>query len=200
MFDERMRWLKDGMFNPLAGWVSGWRPWVLSAVGLVCGLVGAWAFAFNWYLAGLILWFLNRLFDGLDGSVARLYDKKSDLGGYVDIMFDFIVYAAIPVGLLWGAWTELGAVALIFMLCTFYVNGASWMYLAAILEKRRAANPEQLTTVVMPAGLVGAIETFIFYTLFMVWPGYLAELYIVFGLLVVVTVGQRFWWAVRMLA
>ena len=42
-----------------------------------------------------MLLLLNRLLDGLDGAVARAAGS-TDLGGFLDITMDFLVYSAIP--------------------------------------------------------------------------------------------------------
>ncbi len=195
MFDEQMRGIKDGVFDPLAQLLLAIPPWFFSVVGL---LVGLWAAVALWqqqYALGFGLWFLNRVFDGLDGAVARQCGKQSDFGGYLDIIVDFVVYAAIPVGLAVGRGETAVYLALIFLLSSFYVNGASWMYLAAILEKRKLAHSDRLTTITMPTGLIGGVETIIFYTAFIFFPAYLAWLFTAMGLLVLITIGQRLIWA-----
>ena len=48
------------------------------------------------YIA-LIFFILNRFFDGVDGTLARL-KKPTDLGGFYDIIFDFITFSLIPFG------------------------------------------------------------------------------------------------------
>ena len=152
------------------------------------------------YLLGLLFWGLNRLFDGLDGAIARLSGQTSDFGGYLDIIFDFIVYAIIPIGLVLGQGGGDGGMltlALIFLLSTYYINSASWMYLAAILEKRNQGNADRLTSITMPAGLVGGTETILFYTAFILFPSYLVFQFGLMGLLIVVTIGQRLIWAAR---
>lgn len=55
-------------------------------------------------------------------------------------------------------------------------QSASWMYLAAILEKRPDQARTALTTITMPAGLIGGTKTIMFYGLFILWPGYLGPL------------------------
>jgi len=80
-------------------------------------------------------------------------------------MSDFFVYAALPIGVVLGAPSQARYVILIVMLGIFYINTASWMYLAAILEKRAAHDPETTTTIIMPTGLVGGFETIVFFSL-----------------------------------
>jgi phosphatidylglycerophosphate synthase len=208
MFDEKMRLVKDTAFNPLAQLLQSIPPWLFTAAGLLAGMATAVALWQQQYELGFFLWFTNRMFDGLDGAVARQRDKQSDFGGYLDIVVDFIVYAAIPVGLVAGARTatssavsvQAATLSLIFLLSTYYVNAASWMYLAAILEKRRAVHDRHLTTITMPAGIIGGTETIIFYTAFIFFPAYLAWLFSLMGLLLVITVLQRLVWAARHLS
>lgn len=197
MFDERMRQLKESAFDPLARPLLSIPPLALSVAGLALGVGAAVALWQGAYPAGFALWFLNRVFDGLDGTVARSRGVQSDFGGYLDIVIDFVVYAAIPVGLALGRPSEAVTLSLIFLLVTFYVNGASWMYLAAILEKRNLSRGDKLTTITMPTGIIGGTETILFYTVFIFFPAHLVWLFSLMGLLILVTILQRLAWAYR---
>ena len=55
------------------------------------------------------------------------------------------------------------------LVASFYVNAASWMYLAALLEQRNdgAAARGETTAVTMPPGLIGGAETVAFYAAFL---------------------------------
>src|SRR5690606_34515966 len=121
----------------------------------------------------LLFWILNRLCDGLDGALAREQGKKTDLGGYLDILSDFFVYASLPLGIMLGlsAWDP-GTLApsmtawpaLASMLAAFYLNAASWMYLSGLMEKKgmQAASPDapaQPTSLAMPPGIAEGFET-----------------------------------------
>ncbi len=152
------------------------------------------------YPVGLVLWFLNRVFDGLDGTVARARGAQSDFGGYLDIIVDFVVYALIPVGLALGQPSNAVILSLVFLLCTYYVNAASWMYLAAILEKRNLSRGDKLTTITMPTGIIGGTETILFYTVFILFPVHLVWLFSLMGLLILFTIMQRLVWAARHLS
>jgi phosphatidylglycerophosphate synthase len=194
MLDERLRKLKDRWLKPLVGVAGLLSPNAITLLALAVGLAAALAASERLYGLGLALWAVNRILDGLDGAVARETGQQSDFGGYLDIVADFVVYAAVPIGLFLGQPSmELG-LSLALLLGSFYVNGASWMYLAAILEKRSAgaAARGDLTTVAMPAGLIGGFETILFYTAFFLWPSVAA--------LVLVGVVQRLAWARRHLA
>jgi phosphatidylglycerophosphate synthase len=197
MFDTPLRKVKDRVGAPLARRLSRVSPIVISLVALVVALLAAWSAYRQLYLAAFALWILNRALDGLDGLLARMHGKQSDFGGYVDILTDFIVYAALPIGLVAGSPSNERYLALAFMLASFYVNTASWMYLAAILEKRAAHAPEIQTTIVMPAGIIGGFETIIAYGIFLIFPAHITILFSVFSALVFITTLQRLVWAKR---
>ena len=108
------------------------------------GLAAAAAISLQWYLAGLVLMLLSRIGDGLDGAVAKIAGK-TDLGGYLDIVLDFLFYGVIPVGFVLAD-PAANAVAGAVLVFSFYVNGASFLAFAAIAAKRnmasRGARPE----------------------------------------------------------
>ncbi len=197
MLDNTLRHFKDRLLDPLARPLPGVHPIIITLIALGVGLLGIFLVTQQAYGWGLVCWLLNRTLDGLDGSVARQHRRQSDLGGYVDILADFIVYAGFPIALVMGSPSVNGYLSLAFLLACFYINSASWMYLAAILEKRRYTTRAELTTITMPDGLIGGAETIIFYCLFLLWPNYLVFLYALMGGLVLVTIGQRLVWAAK---
>lgn len=201
MLDNYLRSAKDVLLFPLARVFYTTHPTLISVAGLLVGLLAAVMLMQQFYGWGLALWLANRLLDGLDGAVARAANKQSDLGGYLDILFDFVVYSLIPIALVLGAPTVNNLWALAFLLASFYINAASWMYLAAVLEKRQqgAGRRGEKTTVTMPAGLIGGTETIIFYSLFIFWPDQAALLFGLMGSLVLLTVIQRVGWAAKYL-
>jgi hypothetical protein len=78
-------------------------------------------------------------------------------------------------------------------------NGASWMYLAVLLEQRRegAASRGEATAGTMPPGVVGGAETVAFYIAFFLWPSQQARLFQAMTVLVVVNVVLRLLWGKR---
>ncbi len=158
------------------------------AIGLACA---ASAYAGLAPLS-LGLWLLNRVADGLDGLVARRSGRTSDRGAYLDIVLDFVVYAALPLSLALGDASRAPSAAT--LLAAFYVNGATWMYLSSLLEKRGhgAAASGEPTSVAMPAGIVEGTETIVFFSLILALPAYAAPLMYVFALLTVLGAALRF--------
>ena len=202
MFDAWLRALKDRLFASFARRVGTFvHPGVVTVLACAVGLLAAWAAADRRYAAALALWVLNRALDGLDGSIARESGRASDVGGYLDILLDHVVYAALPIGLALGAGTRGALVAALVLIATFYVNAASWMYLSAVLERRErgAAARGERTTVTMPPGLVAGAETAVLYAIFLLLPAHLVALFFLMAVLVLLTVAQRLLWATRYL-
>lgn len=196
MKDAALRSHKDRLLEPVAHhFLANVPPNQISFLALGAGLLAA-PFIVQGHLgAALACWLLNRLLDGLDGVVARLHNKKSDLGGYLDLLLDFVVYLAVPIAFV-VADPSMGNIwALIFLLSSYQVNTLSWTVLSALLEKRRAGDGRRLTSVEMPVGLIEGAETVAFYTLFFLLPGALTWLFSIMAILVFFTAAQRIWWA-----
>lgn len=197
MKDTMLREQKDRVLAPLAErFLAGVSPMSLTVTAVGVGLLSAAAVIGGYLWIGLALWLLNRALDGLDGLVARVHSKKSDLGGYFDLMLDFVIYLAVPISFVIATPSLDRIWALVFLLGTYQINTLSWTLLSAILEKRRLASASsRLTSIEMPAGLIEGAETVVFYSLFFLLPGYITYLFVIMGALVIVTVVQRVWWA-----
>jgi phosphatidylglycerophosphate synthase len=198
MFDTFMRRLKDRLIEPLAVPLGSVSPAFITILGLLTGLTAALLAAFGSVIPSLLVWLLSRILDGLDGLVARRFNKQSDFGGYLDIVCDFAVYAAVPIGLTLARPTTINFIALAVMLASFYVNAASWMYLSALLEKRAARTSETQTSIIMPAGLIGGTESIIAFCIFLLFPAQIAPFFGIFSALVSITIIQLLVWAWKM--
>lgn len=202
MFDDLLRALKDRLLAPAAR-ALGRRvsPTAVTLLAFAAGIGAALCAARAWDGAALALWLLNRLLDGFDGALARESGRQTDAGGYLDLVLDFVVYAAVPTGLVLGRPSLPLALAALALLASYYVNAASWMYLAAVLERRGvgAAARGERTTVTMPPGLIGGAETVVFYAVCFVFPGRLVALFVAFAALVLATAVHRVAWGLRAL-
>lgn len=201
MIDQMLRRPKERLLVPLAlGPLRAVSPTALTLVACAVGLLGALAAWQRLYPLALGLWLANRVLDGLDGTVARAQGKQSDFGGYLDIVLDTVVYAAVPLGIALGSGTPTSYLGVALLLASFYINGASWLYQSALLEKhgQGAAAVGEFTTVRIPTGLIEGTETIVFYCLFLLLPGLFPWLCGAMAALVAVTIGQRLWWATAM--
>ncbi len=200
MFDEWFRLHKERWFTPLALLLGrSISPLAVTVLALVLGIASAFAASRAAWSVAILLWVSNRFLDGLDGTLARVQRRQSDFGGYLDIVLDFVVYAAIPIGITLALDTRATWLATTVLLATWFVNAASWMYLAAVLERRGAgaAKRGELTTVTMPRGLVAGTETVVFFLLFLAFPAQYVLLAWIMSAGVTIGVGQRIVWAAR---
>lgn len=198
MFDDFLRALKDRFFEPITraiGPVPG--PDWITVIAFVFGIAAAAAASQRNMGAALVLWLINRFFDGLDGTAARVHGLQTDFGGYLDILLDFVVYAAVPVGLSIAYPSRAVALSALVLMGSYFVNAASWMYLAAVLEKRAAGAGArgELTTVTMQPAIIAGTETVIFFTLFLVFPSHLTVFFSAMAALVTAGIAQRLIWA-----
>lgn len=169
----------------------------VTLAGLALGLAAAAVIALGgpgW--AALVPLLASRVADGLDGAVARVRGK-TDFGGYLDIVCDFVFYAAIPMAFVLrdpGANGVAGA----FLLASFYVNGATFLGYAVLAEKRgmqtRARGEKSLY---FTAGLLEGTETIGFFVLLCLLPGWFVPLAWAFGGLCFVTAAARVGLAIR---
>jgi phosphatidylglycerophosphate synthase len=162
----------------------------VTVAGCLVGLAGALAVAAGHAFIGLLLIVASRLADGLDGAVARL-TGPTDLGGFLDIVLDFVFYGAVPLGFVLAdpsANAAAGA-ALIF---SFYVNGASFLAFAAIAEKRRLKGAARgAKSIYFTTGLAEAGETLAFFAAFCLFPQWFAPLAWLFAALCLYTALAR---------
>ena len=101
--------------------------------GFVLGLAALPLLAAGQYGEALAAILLNRLADGLDGAVARSRGS-TDLGGYLDILCDFLVYAAVVFGfVLVEPQNQLPGA---FLLFAFVGTGTSFLAFAALAAQR----------------------------------------------------------------
>jgi len=215
VIDRSLRSVKRRALSPVSALLAkrlgrrGAGPVTLAGLGI--GLAAALAAALDAFPAALALWLLNRVLDGLDGEVARRLGRADDRGGYLDLLVDLTVYAAVPIGAaigtagLPGAAGTLGSAwiwpLVAALLATYYVNLGSYAFLGALMEKRGrgAAARGEATSLVMPAGLVEGFETVVLVSAMLAFPALLPLWLGLTAVLVGITAGQRAWWASRTL-
>jgi len=157
-----------------------------AAVGLAaCAAVAAGAL---WVALALML--ASRLGDGLDGAIARR-TRPTDLGGYLDIVLDFLFYGAFPLGFVLLD-PAANAVAGAVLLLAFYVNGASFLAYALLAEKHKLTTEARgRKSIFFTTGLAEATETIAVFAAFCVFPGWFAQLAYVFAAMTFYTAAAR---------
>jgi phosphatidylglycerophosphate synthase len=164
----------------------------VTLAGFAIGMAAAVAIASQAYLSGLVLLLTSRLFDGLDGALARL-TGATDRGAFLDISLDFIFYASIPLAF---AFADPAANALpAAVLLAAFVGTASSFLAFAVLAAQRG-----LQSAVYPnkgiyylGGLTEATETLVCFALMCLWPAQFALWAYGFAALCVLTIATRLW-------
>lgn len=170
--------------TPLTANAATWCGWLL-------GLVAALAIWQHLYLTGLVVLLVSRLFDALDGALARRVGA-TDYGGFLDIVLDFAFYGLIPLAFI-AADPGNNALAGSLLILTFYVNGASFLTYALMAEKRGVDQVERGSkSLLYTTGLAEATETIVFFAVCCIFPNWFATLAYVFAAIVIVTTASRF--------
>ncbi len=193
MLDGMMRGVIDAPLNRGGRWLAarGASANAVTLAGLTAGLIAAALVAAG--QAGLIVvlpLLASRLADGLDGAVARA-QGKTDFGGYLDIVCDFVFYGAIPLAFVLrdpGANGVAGA----FLLASFYINAATFLGYAILAAKRGMETTNRgEKSLYFTAGLLEGTETIFFFLLLAFWPGIFVGGAWVFGGLCLLTAASR---------
>ena len=125
---HRSRWRRPARRGVRRGYADlgrlrhrrGWRSSAVAAEAYGCG---------PWRCC-----LVNRLADGLDGAVAR-QTRLTDLGGFLDIVLDFIVYAGMVFAFALAD-PAANALAAAFLLFAFMGTGSSFLAFAIMAAKR----------------------------------------------------------------
>jgi phosphatidylglycerophosphate synthase len=192
MFDGRLRAIIDPPLDAAGRALArrGLSADHVTLAGLALGLACALAVCLRHDLAALALLAASRLFDGLDGAVARA-TKPSDRGGFLDITCDFAFYGAVPLAfaLRDPAANALPAAVLLF---AFYVNGASFLAFAVMAAKRGLETTQSgVKSLYFTAGLAEGAETIACFAAMMLWPEWFGVLALAFAALTLVTALSR---------
>jgi phosphatidylglycerophosphate synthase len=189
--------IKPGITRLAQGLQSlGLRANQVTIGGFLIGLGAAFLIAGQAYLAGLVAILASRLFDALDGALARL-THATDAGGFLDIALDFLFYASIPLAFA-IADPARNALPAAVLLAAFIGTGSSFLAFAVIAAQRGLKNlavPDK--SFYFLGGLTEATETLAFFAAMCVWPQHFATLAYVFAALCAVTIVTRIGWGWR---
>ena len=205
MFDIRLRFLKDNVFQPVCKYVPGpVTPLHITTAAFLAGLLSGYHAATKSIRLSLTFWALNRILDCLDGALARHRGTASDLGGFLDLLGDFIVYSFIPIGIAAG-WNNTASAwkAVAVLEASFHINNFVLFYLAAVAEKKMpkgGARAKELTSVTMRPALIEGMESGLLFTAMLAWPSMIEWWCCGMAGLVVVGIVQRVAWTVPALS
>lgn len=197
MLDARARRLVSPALESLAARLSdaGVPPLALTGVGWLAGVAACVSAATGSWMTALTLWLLNRLLDGLDGPVARRRGQ-TELGGFLDIVADFSIYAGFVVGV---AFAVPGArLACLVLLAAYYLSGTAFLALSGLVtqDSNRWYDGRSLRFV---GGLAEGTETILVYVAFCLLPMHAGLIAWAFSVVVAITAIQRIAMAIHVL-
>ena len=168
----------------------------MTLLGFGVGMAAAALISQGFFMAASSAILLSRMCDALDGAMARL-GQPTDAGGFLDITFDFIFYAAIPLAFAFADPAR-NALAAALLLAAFIGTMSSFLAFAALAAKRQMSNlayPDK--SLYFLGGLTEATETLAFLLAMCWWPERFALLAYVFAALCAITTATRIWWGWR---
>lgn len=143
----------------------------LTIAGFAIGMLALPLIATGHTLWALLFILLNRLFDGLDGTVARL-TEPTDRGGFLDIVLDFLFYSSIPLGFA-IANPDSNALAAATLIYAFIGTGCSFLAFAIIAAKREMDSTDYPDKgFYYLGGLTEATETIAVFALMCLFPSW----------------------------
>lgn len=201
MFDAAIR---PHIEKPLARMASHLVRWGLSAnavtaMGFLLGMGAAGLIASGQFIPGLLVFLLSRLLDGLDGAVAR-QTRLTDLGGYLDITLDFIVYASMVMGFALADPSR-NALAAAFLTTSFMAPASTFLAYAIFAAKRGITTEIRgRKSMYYLGGLTEGFETILTLSLMCVFPQWFAVIAVIYAVMCWITGGTRIAAAVQAFA
>jgi phosphatidylglycerophosphate synthase len=200
MFDAALRPLVDRILDPMGRMLSSFGVTAnqVTVTGFVFGIGAGVSVVAGSTVMALVLLGINRLCDGLDGAVARA-QGATDLGGFLDITLDFILYSGIVFAFALG--DPANATAAAFLIFSFVGTGTSFLAFAIIAQKRDISTDIRgKKSFFYLGGLTEGLETIIFFLVVMIIPSIFGPLAWIFGALCWITTATRIAYVVRRLS
>ena len=167
---------------------------IVSLLGLIFSFVSFFLILNLNFISALLFFLLGRIMDGVDGSLANR-TRKTDFGGFLDIVFDFISYSLVPLAfiLILNSNAFFGSI----LLATFFGTGSTFLALAIFEGKKsKYAHNKSFFHV---GGLIGGTVTIFFLSLMMVLPYNFNLIAIIFSVLCIIGTIERIYYAYNIL-
>lgn len=173
MIDNRFRELLPPFVDPLIRILNrlGLTPNQITVLGLLLALLAAYLLISGNFLAALAVWWSSRLLDAFDGIYARKYNKTSDFGAFLDIQFDMLAYSAMVLAFA-AVYPEFMMQWLLMLFC--YVLCISGALGLGAFENKLGIEDRSGRGLKLATGLAEGGETGIAYSVFLLFPAWLA--------------------------
>ncbi|SHH60494.1 CDP-alcohol phosphatidyltransferase family protein [Clostridium grantii] len=161
----------------------GYSPNIITKTAFILGLISSIFLYFDYTILSLIILWTSGYLDAVDGTMARLQNKKSPWGTVLDVTFDRLVEISIIISL-----------ALKFPQSNFYLILliASIVFsITVFLTVGALSINTGVKSFYYQAGFAERTEGFIFFTLMILFNKYLIFITLVFSAAIVFTAFQR---------
>ncbi|MBB6056257.1 CDP-alcohol phosphatidyltransferase family protein [Tolumonas osonensis] len=162
----------------------------MTVAGFIAGLTAVPLIITGHTIWALLSILLNRLADGLDGTMARL-TGPTDRGAFLDSVFDFLFYSAIPLAFAFAA-PEQNALAAATLIYSFVGTGCSFLAFAVLAAKRGITSMEYPDKgFYYLGGLTEGTETILLFVVMCLFPAWFPVLAYGFAALCLLTIISR---------
>ena len=157
----------------------------ITLFGFILGIFSFIFLSLGMIYIALLFFILNRIFDGIDGTLARL-SKPTDLGGFYDIISDFFIYALLPLGFIF--FDKNNFLSMSFLLTSFIGTCSTFLTTAWIFEKKKI-QIEKLSkkSFYYSEGLIEGTETIFLFILMFIFYEAASFIAWIFGVLCFIT-------------
>ena len=191
MIDSGIRRYIDPPFNAIGRALSGMGITAnqVTVAGFAFGMLAMPLLAFEMYYWALFAGTLNRVCDAVDGAIAR--DRGiTDLGGYLDIVLDFIFYSAVVFGFVLAQPEQ--AVYGAFLIFSFVGSGTAFLTYSIFAAKNNLSTEARgKKSIYYLGGLTEGFETIITFILMCLVPEYFWLIALIFGSLCWISTAGR---------
>lgn len=163
---------------------KGYTPNQITIFAFILGIVSSFLIYFDFRVMGVFILWCSGFFDAVDGTMARLLQKKTQLGTLMDITFDRIVEGGII--LVFGAKNSQYNFLLLILSISIILSMTIFLTSGAIIDKKSEKS------FYYQAGIAERTEGFIMLSLMVIFQKYSTVIIILFILMVLITALQRF--------
>ncbi len=181
MIDTKLRKYAQTSFDRVAKFLKliNLHPNTVTVFAFIFGVISFICLCLSHTMLALIFLWLSGLFDVLDGTVARLTNKKSNIGAYLDMVFDRTVECILIIG--FYIYRPEFALSYFIFLSGMVFNFSTFM-LAGNLFKNTSNKSMHYDI-----GLVERTESFIVFSAMMLFPDYIFISINIFNALMILT-------------
>lgn len=158
---------------------AGFTPFQITLAALITGLIAGFFISRHWMVMALVFLWLSGILDMLDGTVARLSDRVSPTGALMDLILDRMVEAAVILGF-YSIAPEHALAHLLFLIGVIF-NFSTFLAAGALLPNKGGKSMHY------DPGILERTETFLLFTVMILWPAGRFGLLMAFNLLMFVT-------------